>query len=303
MRHARRRLTPVPGAHTYVGIRAPPRASATANRTAPIAGSTSRSRGCPRGTTSATRLVEVRQQRRHHAKRAAGQHERKLRAAHLQLLGDRPRGQRQLPAASATISRATASPSSTEACTRRRAGDQAAPRIVIVDLVHQHRGVRDAEMREHARRERRGRPAAVRLPHHAPGSPAAPSTSRCPRRPGCSPSRRRVPRVPARCGRSKSIRSRQSTRCPGPSPAPASSAISASFTTSTGALLPMRRMMLRMIAASSARSTPAMPRQMTAGARTAPPSPAPSPRAGPSRPRARQATRRFAPGPRAEPRT
>jgi hypothetical protein len=51
--------------------------------------------------------------------------------------------------------------------------------------------------------------------------------------------------------------------CPG---APVSSAISASLTISTRELNPIRFMMPRTIAASFGRSTPAMPRQMAAGA-------------------------------------
>jgi hypothetical protein len=57
----------------------------------------------------------------------------------------------------------------------------------------------------------------------------------------------------------------QITTMPVPSPAPAVSATSASLTTSVGDLYPMRRMMPRMIAASSGRSAPATPRQMAAG--------------------------------------
>src|ERR1051326_319177 len=52
---------------------------------------------------------------------------------------------------------------------------------------------------------------------------------------------------------------------PGASRAPATSAISASLTTRTRDLWPMRRMMAATVRASSWRSTPAMPRQIAAG--------------------------------------
>ena len=75
---------------------------------------------------------------------------------------------------------------------------------------------------------------------------------------------------------------------PGASCAPATSAISASLTTSTRDSWPMRRMMARTVRASSSRSTPAMPRQIAAGAIVAIADRlARSRRAAPSRPRAR----------------
>ena len=131
----------------------------------PCAGSTSSTFGWLRGATSASRTEHIGQQRREDAEQSCRTAPAGTAAPHLE-----PRRPRTAPpatsssAASATICRATTSPSSAAALhDARQAGDRAPARIAVVDLVHQ---VADLARRQNARARAASAasPALVRRP-------------------------------------------------------------------------------------------------------------------------------------------
>ena len=88
----------------------------------------------------------------------------------------------------------------------RERADRRRLQVALVDLVNQTLRLRNAEVLQEQRRQRRPRPALVGLAQDRAQARRGRSSSRSPRRRGRGPSRRRARPRSERCGRTRSIR-------------------------------------------------------------------------------------------------